>query len=79
MQRRAASRPSARHARAIHQQVLPLLTLEMSAWMAVSKEVLRRRGVFANTLMRDPEFLPLDTGDMAEMDAIWPLISPLLA
>ena len=29
-------------------QVLPLLVLEMSAWMAVSKEVLRRRGVFTS-------------------------------
>lgn len=66
-------------ARAVHQQILPLLTLEMSAWMAVSKEVLRRRGVFTSTLMRDPEFLPLDRGDLAEIDALWPLISPLLA
>ncbi len=65
-------------ARAIHQQVLPLLTLEMSALMAVSKEVLRRRGVFTSTLMRDPEFLPLDAGDLAEIDVLWPLITPLL-
>ena len=66
-------------ARAIHQQILPLLVLEMSAWMAVSKEVLARRGVFTNALMRDPEFLPLDAGDLAEIDALWPAISPLLA
>lgn len=66
-------------ARSIHQEILPLLTLEMSAWMAVSKEVLRRRGVFTSTQMRDPEFLPLDAGDLAEIDALWPQISPLLA
>ena len=66
-------------ARAIHQQILPLLTLEMSAWMAVSKEVLRRRGVFHNTLMRDPEFLPVDAGDLAEIDALWPQVSSLLS
>lgn len=66
-------------ARAIHQQILPLLALEMSSWMAVTKEVLRRRGVFTSTLMRDPEFLPLDDGDLAEIDALWPSISPLLA
>jgi dihydrodipicolinate synthase/N-acetylneuraminate lyase len=65
-------------ARSIHQQVLPLLVLEMSAWMAVSKEVLLRRGVFTSTLMRDPEFLPLDAGDLAEIDALWPLIAPLM-
>ena len=45
--------------------------------MAVSKEVLRRRGVFTSTIMRDPEFAPLDAGDRAELDAIWPDISPL--
>ena len=66
-------------ARAIHQAILPLLVLEMSAWMAVSKEVLRRRGVFSSTLMRDPEFLPLDAGDLAEIDALWPLITLLMS
>lgn len=64
-------------ARVIHRQILPLLALEMSAWMAVSKEVLRRREFFTSTLMRDPEFLPLDAGDLAEIDALWPEISPL--
>jgi 4-hydroxy-tetrahydrodipicolinate synthase len=66
-------------ARAIHRRALPLLNLEMSAMMAVSKEVLRRRGVFTSTLMRDPEFGPLDAGDLAELDAIWPDLSPLFA
>ena len=66
-------------ARAIHRRALPLLTLEMSAMMAVSKEVLRRRGIFTSTLMRDPEFAPLDAGDLAELDAIWPDLAPLFA
>jgi dihydrodipicolinate synthase/N-acetylneuraminate lyase len=65
--------------RAIHRQVLPLLSLEMSVMMAVSKEALRRRGVFTTTLMRDPEFPSLDAGDLAELDAIWPDISPMFA
>jgi 4-hydroxy-tetrahydrodipicolinate synthase len=64
-------------ARAVHQQVLPLLTLEMSVLMAVSKEVLVRRGVFAGSGMRDPEFYPLDAGDLAELDALWPQVSAL--
>jgi dihydrodipicolinate synthase/N-acetylneuraminate lyase len=64
-------------ARSIHGQLLPLLTLEMSALMAVSKEVLRRRGVFSTTTMRDPEFYPLDAGDLAELDALWPQVSAL--
>lgn len=62
-------------ARAIHGAIVPLLSLEMSVWMAVSKEALRRRGIFPNTLMRDPEFSPLDAGDMDEIDALWPQVS----
>lgn len=62
-------------ARAIHGAIVPLLSLEMSVWMAVSKDVLRRRGIFPNALMRDPEFSPLDAGDMAEIDALWPQVS----
>jgi dihydrodipicolinate synthase/N-acetylneuraminate lyase len=66
-------------ARAVHQQVLPLLTMEMSVLMAVSKEVLVRRGVFAGTSMRDPEFPVLDGNDLAELDALWPGVSPLFS
>jgi dihydrodipicolinate synthase/N-acetylneuraminate lyase len=73
----AWSAGDAARARAIHSQLLPLLSLEMSALMAVSKEVLRRRGVFATTTMRDPEFYPLDAGDLAELDALWPQVSAL--
>jgi 4-hydroxy-tetrahydrodipicolinate synthase len=75
----AARRGDFATARAIHRQVLPLLTLEMSVMMAVSKEVLRRRGIFTSRIMRDPEFPSLDAGDMAEIDAVWPDISPLFA
>jgi dihydrodipicolinate synthase/N-acetylneuraminate lyase len=66
-------------ARAVHQQVLPLLTMEMSVLMAVSKEVLVRRGVFAGSDMRDPEFPALDSNDLAELDAHWPDVSPLFS
>jgi hypothetical protein len=44
----------------------------MSVQMALSKEVLRRRGVFTTTTMRDPQFPRLDHGDRAELDALWP-------
>jgi 4-hydroxy-tetrahydrodipicolinate synthase len=66
-------------ARAVHQQVLPLLTMEMSVLMAVSKEVLVRRGVFTGTGMRDPEFPVLDGNDLAELDALWPGVAPLFS
>jgi 4-hydroxy-tetrahydrodipicolinate synthase len=64
-------------ARVLHAQALPFLTLEMSVLMAVSKEALVRRGVFATNEMRDPEFPSLDAGDRAELDAIWPKLSSL--
>jgi dihydrodipicolinate synthase/N-acetylneuraminate lyase len=64
-------------ARAMHARALPFLTLEMSALMAVSKEALVRRGVFSGSGMRDPEFPPLDAGDRAELDALWPDLSGL--
>lgn len=64
-------------ARALHARALPLLTLEMSVLMAVSKEVLVRRGVFTSATMRDPEFPPLDAGDQAELDRLWPDLASL--
>jgi 4-hydroxy-tetrahydrodipicolinate synthase len=72
---RAYADGDAARARTIHERVLPLLTLEMSVLMAVSKEVLRRRGVFATPIMRDPEFPALDSGDLVELDALWPQVS----
>lgn len=66
-------------ARTIHQRILPLLTLEMSVLMSVSKAVLVRRGVFSSTVMRDPEFPSLDEGDLAELEALWPDIATLFA
>jgi 4-hydroxy-tetrahydrodipicolinate synthase len=59
-------------ARKRYGQILPLLNLEMSVQMAVSKEVLRRRGIFSAVTMRDPEFVDLDRGDISELDAMWP-------
>lgn len=66
-------------ARRLHQAILPLLTLETSVQMSISKEVLRRRGIFTSIAMRDPEFPDPDPGDLAELDAIWPGIVPLFA
>lgn len=66
-------------ARARYDKILPLMNLEMSVLMAVSKEVLRRRGVFSTVAMRDPEFLDLDRGDMAEIDAMWPALEAAFA
>jgi 4-hydroxy-tetrahydrodipicolinate synthase len=64
-------------ARETYNRVLPLLNLEMSVQMAISKEVLRRRNVFSVVKMRDPEFVELDAGDLKELDAIWPSLEAL--
>lgn len=65
-------------ARDLYNRVLPLLSLEMSVLMAISKEVLRRRGIFSSVHLRDPEFPLLDAGDLAELDALWPNLEAAL-
>jgi dihydrodipicolinate synthase/N-acetylneuraminate lyase len=65
-------------ARDLYDRVLPLLNLEMSVLMAVSKEILRRRRVFTQVVVRDPEYPGLDGGDIAEIDAIWRRLEPVL-
>jgi hypothetical protein len=38
-----------------------------------------RRGVFAGSGMRDPEFPALDANDLAELDALWQCVSPFFS
>lgn len=67
-------------ARDYYDRAMPLLNIEMSRLMAVSKEILRRRGVFTSpVVVRDPEFPELDAGDMAEIDMIWERLGSTLA
>ena len=65
-------------ARSIHQQILPLLVLEMSAWMAVSKEV----SGTAWGLHQHPDARPgvpaTGRGRPGGDRRLWPSIFPLL-
>ena len=64
-------------ARTIFNRLLPLLNLEWLYGAAVYKEVLRRRGVIPNALLRGPGLHTLDAFDHRELDAILADVSQL--
>ena len=63
-------------ARCLFNQLLPLINYERLYGIAVYKEVLYRRGIFATTLSRAPG-RTLDGADQAELEAILADVSPL--
>jgi 4-hydroxy-tetrahydrodipicolinate synthase len=62
--------------RQLFNQLLPLINYERLYGIAVYKEVLYRRGIFATTLSRAPG-KNLDAADRAELDAILAEVAPL--
>jgi 4-hydroxy-tetrahydrodipicolinate synthase len=65
-------------ARRLFNQLLPLINYERLHGVAVYKEVLYRRGIFATTMSRAPG-KALDAADKQELDAILADIGPLFA
>jgi 4-hydroxy-tetrahydrodipicolinate synthase len=63
-------------ARALFNQLLPLINYERMHGVAAYKEVLYRRGVFATRVSRAPDAW-LDDDDRAELDAILAGVEPL--
>jgi 4-hydroxy-tetrahydrodipicolinate synthase len=63
-------------ARQLFNRLLPLINYERLYGIAVYKEVLYRRGIFATTLSRAPG-KNLDAADRAELDAILAEVAPL--
>jgi dihydrodipicolinate synthase/N-acetylneuraminate lyase len=63
-------------ARALFNRLLPLINYERLYGVAVYKEVLYRRGVFATRVSRQPG-AELDDADRAELDAIMREVEPL--
>jgi hypothetical protein len=57
-------------------QILPLINYERLYGVAVYKEVLYRRGIFATRVSRYPG-AELDDHDRREIDAIWRGVEPL--
>jgi dihydrodipicolinate synthase/N-acetylneuraminate lyase len=61
----------------LFEHLLPGLILEGLMGMAFSKEIMVRRGVFKNNIMRLNAH-PLDKNDMIEIDRVWERIQPYL-
>ena len=57
-------------ARRLYNAHLPLINQLIMVGLQVCKEVLVRRGVFENNLMRTPGAVQMDEGDHLELDAI---------
>ena len=63
--------------RALYNRMLPLLNFQAVFRMAMTKEVLRRRGVIASTHVRAPG-PKLDPGDHRELDAMLAELADIL-
>lgn len=55
-------------AEALHLRLLPLLVLGSQYGVAFAKEVLHRRGVICTKVARDPQAVPLDEYDLADLE-----------
>lgn len=63
-------------ARDLYEAMLPLLTMEEEYGVAIYKEVLFRRGVIANTFVRQPGIRALDAADLGELTDILDRLRP---
>ncbi len=64
-------------ARDYHEKIQPLLQLEMLLGMALSKEIMIRRGIFKNRIMRN-KGRDLRPYSLVEIDRVWRRIEPML-
>jgi 4-hydroxy-tetrahydrodipicolinate synthase len=65
-------------ARDLFAKMLMMAVLEQSTGYVLQKEILRRRGIFATTLMRCTRRPLMDEGDLAELNAIFSTLRPYL-
>lgn len=61
----------------LFERLLPGIVLEGLLGMAYAKEIMIRRGVFKNRLMRT-QTNPLDADDLLEVDRVWKRLEPYL-
>jgi len=64
-------------ARDYHAKILPLLQLEIMFGWSLSKEVMVRRGIFKNSIVRNKE-VGLPRFALDELDRVWHRIEPML-
>jgi len=74
----AHARGDAAGARALFNRLLPLLNFQAVFRMAMTKEVLRRRGLIASTRVRVGD-TPLDAGDQRELTTLLAEVADLLS
>jgi dihydrodipicolinate synthase/N-acetylneuraminate lyase len=65
-----------KQARDLFAKMLMMAVLEQQTGYLVQKEILRRRGVFTTTVMRDTRSMSMDEWDQRELDAIFEVLRP---
>lgn len=65
-----------KESRELFQKFLPAAVLERRTTFVLMKEILRRRGVFKNVVMRRTSRFTMDAGDLRELDEIMELLRP---
>ena len=65
-----------KQSRELFAKMLMMAVLEQHTGYIVQKEILRRRGVFATTVMRDTRKMNMDEWDQRELDAIFEVLRP---
>jgi hypothetical protein len=65
-----------KEARDLFGKMLMMAVLEQNVTYVIQKEILRRRGVFKTTWMRNTRKFAMDAGDLRELDDIFELLRP---
>jgi 4-hydroxy-tetrahydrodipicolinate synthase len=65
-----------KEARDLFGKMLMMAVLEQSVTYVVQKEILRRRGIFKTTWMRNTRKFAMDAGDLHELDEIFAALRP---
>jgi 4-hydroxy-tetrahydrodipicolinate synthase len=60
----------------LFQQFLPSAVLERRTTFVLMKEILRRRGIFKNVVMRRTSQFTMDAGDLRDLDHIMEILKP---
>lgn len=60
----------------LFQQFLPSAVLERRTTFVLMKEILRRRGIFKNVVMRRTSQFTMDAGDLRDLDRIMEILKP---
>ncbi|HUZ46674.1 MAG TPA: dihydrodipicolinate synthase family protein [Terriglobia bacterium] len=65
-----------KQARELFAKMLMMAVMEEEVTYVLQKEILRRRGIFKNVLMRNTSKFAMDAGDQRELDAVFETLRP---